>query len=126
MPYKSRAEQSAFTLRRMKAIRDSWFAGKCCVWCGSVERLELDHIDPSQKESHKIWGWSEVRRNAELSKCRVLCHRCHKQRSDGQMRKPLIHGTLTTYMSHKCRCTQCRGANNEYRRRLRARRVAGN
>jgi len=49
--------------------------------CGSWKKLELDHIDPKTKESHKIWSWSEERRNKELKKCQVLCYDCHNIKS---------------------------------------------
>jgi len=28
----------------------------------------------------------------------------------------VTHGTLSTYMNHRCRCKRCRGANTVYRR----------
>ena len=52
-----------------------------CVLCGSNEELQLDHIDPQTKISHRIFTWSEERRLKELAKCRVLCWRCHKKKT---------------------------------------------
>lgn len=52
-----------------------------CRECGSKEKLELDHIDPTNKISHSIWSWGEVRRNEELAKCQILCHDCHTKKS---------------------------------------------
>src|SRR5690348_7168168 len=65
-----------------KRRRDEWFAGKCCVICGSTDRLEADHIDPSTKDPQlkkgtSLWSWSDKRREAELAKCQVLCHEHH-------------------------------------------------
>lgn len=57
--------------------RATWFKGKVCVDCGSVERLEIDHVDPETKIANSIWSWSEARRNAELAKCVVRCRPCH-------------------------------------------------
>lgn len=57
--------------------RAAWFRDKQCVRCGSVEKLELDHVDPALKVSHSIWSWSEVKRDAEILKCQVLCKACH-------------------------------------------------
>jgi 5-methylcytosine-specific restriction endonuclease McrA len=37
-----------------------------CVWCGSAEKPEVDHIVPQSK------GGSDV-----MSNLRVLCHDCH-------------------------------------------------
>ena len=61
--------------------RATFFADKCCAYCGSTKNLELDHIDPSQKVSHSIWSWSESRRNEELAKCQALCEECHKEKT---------------------------------------------
>lgn len=61
--------------------RASWFAGKVCTACGSTERLELDHIDPSTKVDSKIWSWAESRRLAELEKCQPLCRDCHYKKT---------------------------------------------
>jgi hypothetical protein len=57
--------------------RAAYFTGKACVRCGSVESLELDHIDPATKVHHTVWDWSPARRETELAKCQVLCPPCH-------------------------------------------------
>ena len=62
----------------LQARRDDWFADKSCVDCGSTENLELDHVDPFLKISHKIWSWSKQRRTKELLKCVPRCSACHK------------------------------------------------
>lgn len=58
--------------------------GPCCK-CGSSDRLEVDHIDPSQKQINPRALWSlspqNPRRIAELAKCQVLCHECHKEKT---------------------------------------------
>jgi hypothetical protein len=61
--------------------RKQFFAGKSCVRCGSVERLELDHIDPALKVASSIWTWALTKRLDEIKKCQILCHECHKQKS---------------------------------------------
>ena len=63
----------------MKSRRDSFFKDKRCIKCNSVERLELDYIDPKLKVSHRIWSWSKERQNVEIAKCQVLCYDCHKE-----------------------------------------------
>jgi hypothetical protein len=119
VPLASRDARREYARKWMAARRAAWFAGKCCDVCGSAESLELDHVDPATKVSHRIWSWSESRRLTELAKCRSLCKACHKKRSDQQKRKPLVHGTLTGYWRHGCRCTACKLVRNTYEREKR-------
>lgn len=66
----------------MVVRRQEWFKENGpCVDCGSWERLEVDHIDPSTKVNHAVWSWTEKRRIEELSKCAVRCYDCHKKKS---------------------------------------------
>lgn len=56
-----------------------------CIKCGSKERLELDHINPTEKEwnpkrsmcskklSKNFWN--------EINKCQLLCYNCHKEKT---------------------------------------------
>ena len=90
--------------------REQFFDGKSCVECGSIDRLELDHIDRATKVSHKIWSWSEARRNEELAKCQVLCHDCHLSKTAKENTRPVTHGTRAGYEYHKCRCDSCHEA----------------
>lgn len=80
-----------------------------CANCGSTDRLEVDHIDRSTKVDHKVWTWAQERRTLELSKCQVLCHKCHKIKTKSEISKPLIHGTSAGY-SKGCRCVDCGAA----------------
>ena len=72
--------QRAWIANRRKA----WLAGKSCEHCGSPERLEIHHLDPSQKITHAVWSWAKPRREAELAKCAVLCHGCHVEETRRQ------------------------------------------
>ena len=67
-----------------------YLSNKHCIECkeSDVRVLELDHIDPKQKQfsisqavrlGHK---WNEVL--TELEKCQVLCANCHKKRTAQQ------------------------------------------
>jgi hypothetical protein len=88
----------------MKKRRAQWFADNGpCVDCGSSESLEVDHVDPSTKVNHLVWSWSEKRRVAELEKCQVRCHKCHKKKSVrecfergvfGMFKKKVVDGTV--------------------------------
>lgn len=95
--------------------------GHHCVLCGSGERLEMDHVDPSTK-TMKITGkyqspkwWPLVLE--ELKKCQTLCHDCHKKKSDqeAKVERGFTHGTLYAWMKKQCDCIVCFKAKLEYR-----------
>lgn len=68
--------------QKIKDRRNAWFKENGpCKRCGSWEGLELDHVDPKEKEHHAVWSWSDKRREAELLKCQALCNKCHKLKS---------------------------------------------
>lgn len=81
--YKNKAENNrAFYHKR----RNAWIAsqGGKCVKCGSVEKLQADHIDPKTKDPMlrlKATGikWSRNQKwlTQELAKCQLLCALCH-------------------------------------------------
>jgi hypothetical protein len=102
--------------------RADWFAENGpCRKCGSWDQLELDHIEPSDKEHHVIWSWSEERRQKELQKCQVLCHWCHLDKSMLEnMAGAEVHG-VSAYKSSRCRCDICKAAVAEYTRQWRIR-----
>jgi len=59
--------------------------GDSCVNCGSKDNLEFDHIDPSLKLSRtppQAMGISTIKN--ELENLQVLCHDCHKIKSNAQ------------------------------------------
>ena len=78
--------QRKFQREWLHTRRDGFFFDKPCEKCGSTVCLELDHINPDEKKSHRIWSWSEERRNEELKKCQILCHWCHKEKSTKENR----------------------------------------
>lgn len=81
MPYADLDRRREYARQWIAERRAEWFKGKACAQCDSTENLELDHLDPKHKITHRIWSWSAVRREAELAKCRVLCGECHKKKS---------------------------------------------
>ena len=90
-----------------------------CRWCGGVDRLQVDHVDPATKVSHRVWSWSKWRRDEELRKCQVLCFDCHTKKTSA-MRPVSIHGTHSCY-SLGCHCPLCTEGERLYARDLRAR-----
>lgn len=115
MGYKDPEKQRAYQLQWIKRRREAWLQDKSCIRCGSLDRLELDHIDPKQKliNPAQLWGMSETnpKRIAELAKCQVLCYDCHKNKSVIDDYARLRHGTNTMYTHYRCRCQPCRDAH---------------
>jgi hypothetical protein len=95
----------------LKRRRSEFFDNKTCILCGTDNNLCIHHIDPEEKESHYIWFWSKERREKELAKCTVLCESCHNRLHHPKI---MIHGTITMYKRHKCKCNECRSANARY------------
>lgn len=65
-----------------KGIAKYILGGKC-VSCGSKKRLEFDHIDSSTKEFNisECGGRTFDSFINEVSKCQLLCHACHVEKS---------------------------------------------
>jgi hypothetical protein len=91
--------------------------GGKCVQCGSVDELEIDHIDPATKEFTiaSRWGLPDEAMQKELSKCQLLCYDCHKEKS-ASARRVDVHGTWGMYRRRGCRCDECRTFVNKYMR----------
>ncbi len=120
VPYKDAAKQREYARLWIARRRAEYMADKACLDCGATEQLEIDHVDPTQKVSHRIWSWSAARRSAELAKCVVRCRECHLKRTVAQRSIPLIHGTANAYNKKACRCDECKAFQRE---RFRARRA---
>lgn len=108
----------------MRNRREAFFNGKACVDCGSVSVLQLDHVDPSIKVAHKVWSWTQARRDVELAKCVVRCRPCHQAKTFSQMFEPRRHGTTRMYVHGGCRCQPCKDAVAAKARREKAARLA--
>jgi len=131
MPYKDKAKQNAYSLKRMKDARHAWIKtqGSSCANCNKSEPpFEVDHIDPATKVSHRIWSWSKERREIELAKCQLLCQACHQAktaRENSARSNGYVHGDSGyTRKKNPCRCTTCveghKQAKIDYRNRKRA------
>jgi len=88
--------------------------GGKCVQCGSTQRLEFDHINPSEKEYSiaDMCSLSKEKLDEEIKKCQLLCYKDHKKKHS-----PKEHGTLAMY--RYCKCDLCKKANTEYNRKYR-------
>lgn len=118
MSYKDPEQQRAYMRKWMHDRRQAWLSVHGpCTQCRSRRRLEVHHRDPTQKVDHKVWSWTRERREAELAKCEVLCHRCHVKLTEAP------HGAKSRYNAG-CRCTECRKANATHSRERRRRRRA--
>jgi len=102
---------------RMNDARDK-LGSKCCK-CGSLENLQIDHIDPELKSwtIGQMWSLSQNKFDEELKKCQLLCFRCHNlktlEQNGKQDAKSLkFHGTLSTY--RYCKCNLCRKAKSDW------------
>jgi hypothetical protein len=123
MPYKDKEKQREFNREWIKSRRLNWFQENGpCKSCGSNQNLELDHLNPDVKITHKIWSWKEDRRLEELAKCQVLCHNCHLIKTAKELRekfliKPedVLHG-YNTYLKRGCRCEICSADHRRWHR----------
>lgn len=92
--------------QRNKAIA---LLGGCCAKCGATESLEFDHVDSSTKSFHLNRRLASLKSPgviAELKKCQLLCEKCHQEKTLAERAKAL-HGSMQSWMHHKCKCSIC-------------------
>lgn len=60
----------------------SFLGGKCAI-CGSIENLEIDHINPKTKlfKMTSITRMSKYKFYKELNLCQLLCDTHHNEKS---------------------------------------------
>ena len=95
-----------------------YLGGKCAV-CGTIEKLEFDHIDPSEKEFFigDVIIWNKKDFWNEVNKCQLLCkeHHIEKTRKDkGIPNRKETHGNISCYKY--CHCELCRKVKTDYMR----------
>lgn len=97
--------------------------------CGSVDRLEFDHIDRTTRLfslSGKGLDGSWPRIMQEHAKCQLLCYQCHRIKTvaageTGGGHNKLInhkdwpHGSMQRYSVNGCKCVDCKFAKMLYR-----------
>jgi len=112
MPYKDKDRQKEYQNTWMQKRRIKWLEENGpCKKCGSWNDLQVDHVDPDKKVTHRVWSWSKERRDKELAKCQSLCCKCHKQKTKDQVEA--ICGTTSKWRAG-CRCAMCREAHRAY------------
>lgn len=123
MPFSDKETQKEYQREWMRKRRLKWIGlmGGVCVNCGATADLEIDHVDPTLKISHRIWSWNEERIKSELKKCQLLCVECHKVKS--AIDRAPSHGTDTMY-GYGCRCDDCKLARKIVKAANRKRRKA--
>lgn len=101
---------------KLKAEAHELLGGKCAE-CGSTDRLEMDHIDPSTKtvEVSRFCSMSRVRFLEELKLCQLLCYDHHKQKTVRE--RSVEHGGGLTGKKN-CRCELCAPLKNAYSRQF--------
>lgn len=104
--------------RRLMAIE---LLGGKCTQCGSVDKLEFDHIKKDRDGLtglvSQLFSCSVDKLLNELEKCQLLCKPCHVEKSTKE--RGFIkstHGMLSMYVNKKCRCEDCRSALAHYMR----------
>lgn len=120
MPYKDKSEQLEYQRlwREKRRLKYIGIMGGCCIKCKSCDNLEIHHSNRETKVSHRIWSWKENRILEEIAKCELLCRDCHfKETAKERGYYQYEHGTLTCYKKAKCRCSLCRSANAENKKR---------
>jgi len=117
MPYKDKQRQLEYQREWMRKRRAKYLDGAVCKWCGSDEKINIHHVDPTTKVHHAIWSWAEPRIVEELSKCITICEECHVTH---HAEERIVHGSLARYQAG-CRCEACRSAKSEENRRYRER-----
>jgi hypothetical protein len=122
-------KRKRYAERRILAL--TTLGGKCAR-CGSLENLEVDHIDSTKKEKDlmtQLYCYALEKFMAELLKCQILCHDCHLQKTrecgdntGGKKSRRIAKITRSVLPEHGlagydggCRCEECRKAKYEYR-----------
>lgn len=78
MPYANPEDRRRRFRERVAERRAAWFAANGpCVDCGTWDNLRVDHVDATTKVTHRVFNWSDARREEELAKCVPRCQPCH-------------------------------------------------
>lgn len=120
MPYKDEDVQREYQRVWIAERRALFFRDKVCADCMTRKGLELDHDNPEEKWSHRIWSYSWENIMKEAAKCHVRCASCHMKRTIAQIKRMRAesHGTEAGYSKYHCRCDKCsvwkQGSNDQF------------
>jgi 5-methylcytosine-specific restriction endonuclease McrA len=91
------------------------YLGGECARCGRTDRLEVDHIDRSQKSFNisENMTLSNDRVRAELDKCQLLCEDHHHEKTAAE-NSGFTHGTIYGWMKRHCDCDECTRAKRAW------------
>ena len=91
-PERAKEQQLSRTEKKRQILSEA--IGDCCAFCGSTDRLEMDHINPGlkhlstppgtrrdQKCSRSI---AHIKEQLALDNLRWLCYTCHRDHSTAQ------------------------------------------
>jgi len=94
------------------------------VICGSVDNLELDHIDPTTKSftiGRALASVSEAKYQAEIVKCQLLCKQHHIEKTTSEQIRFICkngHKRTADNVNQTRGCKQCvRDYTREWRRK---------
>lgn len=98
--------------RQRRAMAFKILGGKCVV-CGTVENLEIDHIERSHKiiEISKLWNCALNTFLDELKYCQLLCKEHHRIKSANE--RSVGHGQGLTG-KRNCYCNLCKPLKKKY------------
>ena len=127
MGYKDPVKMLEYQNTWIKSRREQWLRENGpCTKCGSNFNLQVDHVFPELKVSHRIWSMTKSKREVELKKCQVLCEDCHKLKTRMDYRRLVTHCPAGhEYTQENTRIKKgtnkrtCKSCDKEYRRRRR-------
>ena len=120
---------STITRERQKQITFD-ILGYSCIRCCSEEYLEIDHINPTAKNRRyragSIWLLPRKEFEIELTKCQVLCHNCHANKTLYERLERLkVQHNYSRYTNWGCRCEICCEAARVYYKERYKTKIAG-